>query len=174
VFLVRNLKLAAVGVLTIVLLGAMGLAQQSVTVTVSQALYLDCSASAAINYSVDQTDIEASQPITIGGWDCNVDALSAYSLSADMTVSAMGITGVDKADFSEDCDAALSTFNSTTGACGAGGNFGPITLATGDNTSGSLGDNPVGNVYVDLSSWDATAGGSASGTITYTVSDTTP
>jgi hypothetical protein len=64
----RHIKPVAVVLLALSLGWVGGLSQtsQTVTITVNQSLYLDCSASAAINYTVTQTDIEGTQPFDIG------------------------------------------------------------------------------------------------------------
>lgn len=156
------------------LLGFGGLSQQQITINVNQSLYLDCSEAANISYTVTQTDIQSAQPITVGTWSCNVDALTNYSLSAAMSLSTppTNVLGASANDFSETC--ATATGNGTP-MCGAGGTFGPITLGTGGNTAGSNGADFTGNVRVVLSDWDVPSPtGTVQGTVTYSVSDSTP
>jgi len=173
----RHIKPVAVVLLALSLGWVGGLSQtsQTVTITVNQSLYLDCSASAAINYTVTQTDIQGTQPFDIGNWGCNVDSLTAFTLSADMTMtSTADILNSSKDDFSETCT------NATGGgapSCGAGGTFGPITLGSGGNTAGTLGADFSGDVALNVSDWDVKSippSRSVSGTINYSVSDSTP
>jgi hypothetical protein len=175
----RHIKPVAVVLLALSLGWVGGLSQtsQTVTITVNQSLYLDCSASAAINYTVTQSDIEGSQPFNIGTWGCNVDSLTAFTLSADMTMtSTADILNSSKDDFSETCTSATGGGSPS---CGTGGTFGmsPITLGSGGNTAGSTGANFTGNVKLNVSDWDVKSippSRSVSGTISYSVSDSTP
>jgi hypothetical protein len=175
----RHIKPVAVVLLALSLGWVGGLSQtsQTVTITVNQSLYLDCSASAAITYTVTQSDIEGSQPFDIGNWGCNVDSLTAFTLSADMTMtSTADILNSSKDDFSETCTSATG---GGTPSCGAGGTFGlsPITLGSGGNTAGSLGADFSGDVRLNVSDWDVSPippSRSVSGTINYSVSDSTP
>ena len=173
----RYIKPVAVVLLALSLGWVGGLSQtsQTVTITVNQSLYLDCSASTNISYTVTQSDIEGTQPFNIGSWSCNVDALTAFTLSADMTMtSTADILNASADDFSETCTSATGGGSPV---CGAGGTFGPITLGTGGNTAGSLGADFSGDVALDVSDWDVKSippSRSVSGTISYSVSDSTP
>jgi hypothetical protein len=177
----RHIKPVAVVLLVLSLGWVGGLSQtsQTVTITVNQSLYLDCSASAAINYTVTQNDIERTQPFTIGTWGCNVDSLTAFTLSADMTMtSTADIDNASKEDFSETCDPTQLSGGGSP-SCGPGGTFGssPITLGSGGNTAGSGGANFRGDVKLNVSDWDVKSippSRSVSGTINYSVSDSTP
>lgn len=156
------------------LLGCGGLSQQQIQINVNQSLYLDCAGAANISYTVTQANIEAAQPITVGTWSCNIDALTNYSLSAAMSLSTppTNVVGASANDFSETCTSATGNGTPT---CGAGGTFGPITLGTGGNTAGSNGADFSGNVRVNLSDWDVPSPtGTVQGTVTYSVSDSTP
>lgn len=170
-------KPCAVVLLALLLGWSGGLSQtsQTVTINVNQSLYLDCSASAAINYTVTQTDIEGTQPFDIGNWSCNIDSLTNFTLSADMTMtSTVDILNSSADDFSEDCDTAAG---GGTPSCGAGGTFGPITLGSGGNSAGSLGADFSGDILLNVSDWDVKSippSRSVSGTINYSVSDSTP
>ncbi|MCS7197138.1 MAG: hypothetical protein NZ930_00365 [Candidatus Bipolaricaulota bacterium] len=156
---------------------ASGLSQtsQTVTVTVNQSLYLDCSAAVAINYTVTQTDIEGPQPFTIGTWGCNVDSLTNFELSANMTMtSTADIVNASADDFSATCTSASGGGSPS---CGPGGTFGPITLGSGGNTAGTPGADFSGNVRLNVSDWDVRAippSRSVSGVINYSVTDSTP
>jgi hypothetical protein len=175
----RHIKPVAVVLLALSLGWVGGLSQtsQTVTITVNQSLYLDCSASAAINYTVTQSDIEGTQPFTIGTWGCNVDSLTDFTLNANMVITTnTGISGASVDDFSETCTSATG---GGTPSCGAGGTFGlsPITLGSGGNTAGSLGADFSGDVRLNVSDWDVSPippSRSVSGTINYSVSDSTP
>jgi hypothetical protein len=175
----RHIKPVAVVLLALSLGWVGGLSQtsQTVTITVNQSLYLDCSASAAINYTVTQSNIEGAQPFNIGTWGCNVDSLTDFTFSADMTMtSTADILNSSKDDFSETCTNATG---GGTPSCGPGGTFGmsPITLGSGGNTAGSLGADFSGNVRLNVSDWDVSStppSRSVSGTINYSVSDSTP
>jgi hypothetical protein len=177
----RHIKPVAVVLLALSLGWVGGLSQtsQTVTITVNQSLYLDCSASAAINYTVTKNDIEGTQPFTIGTWSCNVDSLTAFTLSADMTMtSTADIDNASKDDFSETCDPTQLSGGGSP-ICGPGGTFGlsPITLGSGGNTAGSGGANFRGDVKLNVSDWDVKSippSRSVSGTINYSVSDFTP
>jgi hypothetical protein len=66
-----------------------------------------------------------------------------------------------------------------TPSCGPGGTFGssPITLGSGGNTAGSTGADFTGDVRLNVSDWDVKStppSRSVSGTINYSVSDSTP
>jgi hypothetical protein len=173
----RHIKPVAVLLLALSLGWVGGLSQtsQTVTITVNQSLYLDCSASANITYTVTQSDIEGSQPFTIGTWSCNVDSLTAFTLNANMVITTnTGISGASVDDFSETCTSATG---GGTPSCGPGGTFGPITLGSGGNTAGSLGADFSGDVRLNVSDWDVSPippSRSVSGTISYSVSDSTP
>ena len=173
----RHIKPVAVVLLALSLGWVGGLSQtsQTVTITVNQSLYLDCSASANITYTVTQNDIEGSQPFTIGTWSCNVDSLTAFTLNANMVITTnTGISGASVDDFSETCTSATG---GGTPSCGPGGTFGPITLGSGGNTAGSLGADFSGDVRLNVSDWDVSSippSRSVSGTISYSVSDSTP
>jgi hypothetical protein len=175
----RHIKPVAVVLLALSLGWVGGLSQtsQTVTINVNQSLYLDCSASAAINYTVTQSDIQGTQPFDIGTWGCNVDSLTAFTLSADMTMtSTADILNSSKGDFSETCTSATG---GGTPSCSTGGTFGasPITLGSGGNTAGTLGADFSGKVKLNVSGWDVKSippSRSVSGTINYSVSDSTP
>lgn len=173
----RSVRLCAIVLLVLSLgwFGGLSQTSQTVTINVTQSLYLDCSASAAITYTVTQTDIEGTQPFLIGSWSCNVDSLTNYTLSANMTMtSTADILNSSADDFSETCTTASG---GGTPSCGAGGTFGPITLGSGGNTAGSLGADFSGSVRLNVSDWDVTSippTRSVSGTINYSVSDSTP
>ncbi len=173
----RHIKPIATVLLVVSLGWVWGLSQtsQTVTINVNQSLYLDCSTSTAINYTVTQSDIEGAQPFTIGTWSCNVDSLTNFTLSANMTMtSTADIVGASADDFSETCTTASG---GGTPSCGAGGTFGPITLGSGGNTAGSLGADFSGDVRLNVSDWDVKSippTRSVSGTISYSVSDSTP
>jgi hypothetical protein len=177
----RHIKPVAVVLLALSLGWVGGLSQtsQTVTINVNQSLYLDCSASANITYTVTQSDIEGTQPFTIGTWSCNVDSLTAFTLSADMTMtSTADIDNASKDDFSETCD-PMQLSGGGSPSCGPGGTFGliPITLGSGGNTAGSTGANFGGDVKLNVSDWDVKStppSRSVSGTISYSVSDSTP
>ena len=175
----RHIRPVTVVLLALSLGWAGGLSQtsQTVTINVNQSLYLNCSASTAISYIVTQSDIEGTQPFTIGTWGCNVDSLTAFTLSADMTMtSTADILNSSADDFSETCTSATG---GGTPSCGAGGTFGlgPITLGSGGNTAGSQGADFSGEVRLNVSDWDVRSippSRSVSGTINYSVSDSTP
>jgi hypothetical protein len=174
---VRYIKSVAVVLLVLSLGWVWGLSQtsQTVQINVTQSLYLDCSASLPINYTVTQADIEGTQPFNIGTWSCNVDSLTSFTLSADMTMtSTADILNSSADDFSETC---TSAGGGGSPSCGAGGSFGPITLGTGGNTAGTSGANFSGNVRLNVSDWDVKSTPptrSVSGTINYSVADSTP
>jgi hypothetical protein len=173
----RHIKPVAVVLLALSLGWVGGLSQtsQTVTINVNQSLYLDCSASAAITHTVTQSNIEGAQPFTIGTWSCNVDSLTAFTLNANMVITTnTGISGASVDDFSETCTSATG---GGTPSCGPGGTFGPITLGSGGNTAGSLGADFSGDVRLNVSDWDVSPippSRSVSGTINYSVSDSTP
>lgn len=180
-------KMLAVLVLGVLLLGLGTLAQQSVTVTINQSLYLDCVPPiepGAITYTILQADIEATQPIDIGDWGCNVDAVTNYRLNSQFTsFSAPSIVNADTPDFTTDCD-TTDHF----GTCLANSSLtdtatDPATRrGTGFNTAGTDGADFAGDVLVNIGTgptgWDVQSsqlpGVTAMGVITYTVTDTTP
>jgi hypothetical protein len=177
----RHIKPVAVVLLALSLGWVGGLSQtsQTVTINVNQSLYLNCGSPPAntITYTVAQSDIEGSQPFTIGTWSCNVDSLTAFTLNANMVITTnTGISGASVDDFSETCTSATGGGSPS---CGPGGTFGlsPITLGSGGNTAGSLGADFSGDVRLNVSDWDVSStppSRSVSGTINYSVSDSTP
>jgi hypothetical protein len=177
----RHIKPVAVVLLALSLGWVGGLSQtsQTVTIIVDQSLFLDCSASRDFDYNVSRDDIEGPQPFTIGTWSCNVDSLTAFTLSADMTMtSTADIDNASKDDFSETCDPTQLSGGGSP-SCGPGGTFGssPITLGSGGNTAGSTGANFGGDVKLNVSDWDVKSTPPSRivrGTISYSVSDSTP
>jgi hypothetical protein len=177
------------------LVGAIGLylssglvAQQNVTITINQSLYLDCvppDQPGDITYTILQADIEAPQPIDIGDWGCNIDAVTAYRLNSQFTsFSAPYVDNADTPDFTADCDTADGDGSNS---CAANssltmGDVDPNTQrGTGFNTAGTDGADFGGNIYVDMgvgpAGWDVQSSQlpvTVTGTITYTVTDTTP
>lgn len=174
-----KLLVAALAVLP--LLGLGGLAQQNIIINVPQSLFLDCSAAAAITFSVTQTQIEAAQPFNIGTWGCNVDALTKYRLNATLATTTTNITNADPTDFSQTCTSATGgNPGANAPACDAtntslSGADPTTRRGTGGNTASTPGADFSGNVRLNVSDWDVgTLPGSYTGTITYTVTDTTP
>lgn len=179
-------KMLAVLVLGVLLLGLGTLAQQNVTVTINQSLYLDCVPPiepGAITYTILQAEIEGPQPFDIGDWGCNVDAVTNYRLNSQFTsFNAPFIVNADTSDFTTDCD-TTDDF----GTCVANSS---LTLAdtdpntrrgTGFNTAGTNGADFAGDVFVNIGTgpagWDVQSSQlpvTATGVITYTVTDTTP
>ncbi len=162
-------------------LGGLSQTTQNVNVTVNQSLFLDCSASATINFSVTQTQIEGSQPFTIGTWSCNVDALTKYRLNSTLTTTTTNITNADESDFSATCTSATGgNPGANAPACDTtntslSGTDPATRRGTGGNTASTTGADFSGNVRLNVSDWDVgTLPGSYQGTITYTVTDTTP
>jgi hypothetical protein len=174
----RHIKPVAVVLLALSLGWVGGLSQtsQTVTINVNQSLYLNCSESEDITHNVSRIDIEGPQPFTIGTWSCNVDSLTAFTLNANMVITTnTGISGASVDDFSETCTSATGGGSPS---CGPGGTFGlsPITLGSGGNTAGSLGADFSGDVRLNVSDWDVSStppSRSVSGTINYSVSDST-
>lgn len=174
-------KLLVLTVVGVSLLGLGGLADQNVTITVNQSLFLDCSASAAINFSVTQTQIEGAQPFNIGTWSCNVDALTKYRLNSTLATTTTNITNADPTDFSATCTSATGgNPGANAPACDATdtalSGVDPATRrGTGGNTASTMGADFSGAVRLNVSDWDVgTLPGSYTGVITYSVTDTTP
>jgi hypothetical protein len=175
------------------LVGAIGLslssglvAQQNVTIEIGQSLYLDCvppDQPGDIYYVITQADIEAPQPIDIGDWGCNVDAVTQYRLNSQFTsFSAPFVVNADTSDFTADCDSADDYGTCATYSSLTMGDVDPNTRrGTGYNTAGTDGADFAGNVYVNMgvgpAGWDVMSSQLpvyVTGTITYTVTDTTP
>ncbi len=180
-------------ILIVLLVGAMGLslssglvAQQNVTITIPQSLYLDCvppDQPGDITYTILQGDIEAPQPIDIGDWGCNVDAVTEYRLNSQFTsFSAPFVVNADTPDFTANCVSADDYGTCAPNSSLTLGDTDPNTRrGTGYNTAGTDGADFAGNVYVDMgvgpAGWDVQSSQlpvSVTGTITYTVTDTTP
>jgi len=180
-------------VVVALLVGAVGLslssglvAQQNVTIEIGQSLYLDCvppDQPGDIYYVITQADIEAPQPIDIGDWGCNVDAVTQYRLNSQFTsFSAPYVVNADTSDFTTDCvnddDFGTCAPNSSLTL----GDVDPNTRrGTGFNTAGTDGADFGGNVYVNMgvgpAGWDVQSSQLpvyVTGVITYTVTDTTP
>jgi hypothetical protein len=180
---VRHIKPVAVVLLALSLGWVGGLSQtsQTVTINVNQSLYLDCSASAAINYTVTQANIEGTQPFDIGNWSCNVDSLTDFELGSDFAITSnTGINGATKGDFYQTCDPSLTSGGGSPTCTTSSPTtpFGPITLGSGGNTAGTSGADFGGDVWLNVSGWDVESstlpGANVQGTITYSVTDTTP
>jgi hypothetical protein len=179
----RHIKPVAVVLLALSLGWVGGLSQTSsqttIIIIVDQSLHLVCVSppNNTITRTVAQSDIEGSQPFTIGTWSCNVDSLTAFTLNANMVITTnTGISGASVDDFSQTCTSATGGGSPS---CGPGGTFGlsPITLGSGGNTAGSLGADFSGDVRLNVSDWDVSStppSRSVSGTINYSVSDSTP
>lgn len=182
----RCYKLLAVLGLGVFLLSLGTLAQQNVTITITQSLYLDCvppGQPGDITYTILQSDIEATQPIDIGDWGCNVDAVTQYRLNSQFTsFNAPYIVNADTSDFTTDCDTADDF-----GTCAANSSLtdtdtDPATRrGTGYNTAGTDGADFGGDVFLNIGTgptgWDVQSSQlpvTATGVITYTVTDTTP
>ncbi len=175
------------------LVGALGLslssglvAQQNVTIEIGQSLYLDCvppDQPGDIYYVITQADIEAPQPIDIGDWGCNVDAVTQYRLNSQFTsFSAPFVVNADTSDFTADCVSADDYGTCAPNSSLTLGDVDPNTRrGTGFNTAGTDGADFRGNVYVNMgvgpAGWDVMSSALpvyVTGTITYTVTDTTP
>jgi hypothetical protein len=173
----RHIKPVAVVLLALSLGWVGGLSQtsQTVTINVNQSLYLDCSASADITYTVTQSDIEGSQPFTIGTWSCNVDSLTAFTLNANMVITTnTGISGANVDDFSETCTSATGGGSPS---CGPGGTFGPDHARQWGEYCGLLGRRFLRRCQTQrerLGCHSIPPSRSVSGTISYSVSDSTP
>jgi hypothetical protein len=180
-------------VVVALLVGAIGLslssglvAQQNVTITIGQSLYLDCvppDQPGNITYTITQTDIQAPQPIDIGDWGCNVDAVTAYRLNSQFTsFSAPNVVNADTSDFTTDCDSADDFGTCASNSSLTMGDVDPNTRrGTGFNTAGTNGADFSGDVFVNMgvgpAGWDVMSSAlpvTVTGTITYTVTDTTP
>ncbi len=179
--------------LVALLVGALGLslssglvAQQNVTIEIGQSLYLDCvppDQPGDIYYVISQSDIEAPQPIDIGDWGCNVDAVTQYRLNSQFTsFSAPYVVNADTSDFTADCDTADDYGTCAPNSSLTLGDTDPNTRrGTGYNTAGTDGADFFGNVYVNMgvgpTGWDVQSSQLpvyVTGIITYTVTDTTP
>jgi hypothetical protein len=180
-------------VVVALLVGAVGLslssglvAQQNVTITIGQSLYLDCvppDQPGNITYTITQTDIQAPQPIDIGDWGCNVDAVTAYRLNSQFTsFSAPNVVNADTSDFTTDCDSADDFGTCAPNSSLTLGDVDPNTRrGTGFNTAGTNGADFSGDIFVNMgvgpAGWDVMSSAlpvTVTGTITYTVTDTTP
>jgi hypothetical protein len=179
---VRYIKSVAVVLLVLSLGWVGGLSQtsQTVQINVTQSLYLDCSASANFTYTVTQADIEGAQPFDIGDWSCNVDSLTLFDLVSDFAITInTGINGASKDDFYQTCDSSLTSGGGSPSCTTSSPTtpFGPITLGSGGNTAGTLGADFGGDVWLSVSDWDVQSippTRSVIGTITYSVTDTSP
>lgn len=161
-------------------------AQQNVTIQIGQSLYLDCvppGQPGDITYVILQADIEAPQPINIGPWGCNVDAVTQYRLNSQFTsFSAPFVVNADTSDFTSDCVSADDFGTCALNSSLTMGDVDPNTRrGTGYNTAGTDGADFAGNVYVNMgvgpSGWDVMSSQlpvTVTGIITYTVTDTTP
>jgi hypothetical protein len=180
-------------VVVALLVGAIGLslssglvAQQNVKIEIRQSLYLDCvppDQPGNITYTITQTDIQAPQPIDIGDWGCNVDAVTAYRLNSQFTsFSAPNVVNADTSDFTTDCDSADDFGTCAPNSSLTLGDVDPNTRrGTGYNTAGTNGADFSGDVFVNMgvgpAGWDVMSSAlpvTVTGTITYTVTDTTP
>jgi hypothetical protein len=180
-------------VVVALLIGAIGLSlssglvaqqNQQVIITIEQSLYLACVPS-QITYTIDQPQkIEAPQPIDIGDWGCNVDAVTAYRLNSQFTsFSAPYVVNADTSDFTTDCDSADDFGTCAPNSSLTLGDVDPNTRrGTGYNTAGTDGADFGGDIFVNMgvgpSGWDVMSSAPlpviVTGTITYTVTDTTP
>jgi hypothetical protein len=180
-------------VVVALLVGAIGLslssglvAQQNVNIEIRQSLYLDCvppGQPGDIYRVITQTDIQAPQPIDIGDWGCNVDAVTAYRLNSQFTsFSAPNVVNADTSDFTTDCDSADDFGTCAPNSSLTLGDVDPNTRrGTGYNTAGTNGADFSGDIFVNMgvgpAGWDVMSSAlpvTVTGTITYTVTDTTP
>lgn len=178
----RLAKLLVVALVVSPILVFGGLAQQNVTIRFNEYLFLDCSDSPDIDYTLTQADFEKPQPFEIGTWHCNVDALSQYRLNSTMATTWQAY-GADIRDFYEVCNLADGDGGA---ACAPGTSLSPLETeeatrrGTGGNTAGTDGGDFRGTISVDISGWDipmnsvGPAGLIYQGVITYVVTDLTP
>jgi hypothetical protein len=178
-------------VVVALLIGAIGLSlssglvaqqDQQVIIRIVQSLYLACVPS-EITYTIDQAEEIEASPIDIGDWDCNVDAVTAYRLNSQFTsFSAPNVVNADTSDFTTDCDSADDFGTCAPNSSLTLGDFDPNTRrGTGYNTAGTDGADFGGDIFVNMgvgpAGWDVISSALpviVTGTITYTVTDTTP
>ena len=166
--------------LALLSVGTLAQTSQNVTISVPQSLFLDCTASAAINFTLAKAQIEGVQPFQIGTWSCNVDALTQYRLNSTLTTTTTNITNADPTDFSSACASATGgNPGANAPSCASGtslsGSDPTSRRGTGGNTASTTGADFSGTVSLNISDWDVgTLPGSYTGVITYTVTDTTP
>ncbi|MCI2429800.1 hypothetical protein LM604_03990 [Candidatus Acetothermia bacterium] len=184
--MIRYCKSLAILGFGVLLLGLGTLAQQNVTVTVNQSLYLDCvppDQPGDVTYTILQADIEATQPIDIGNWGCNVDAVTQYRLNSQFTsFSAPFIVNADTSDFTTNCNTTDHFGTCAPNSSLTLGDTDPnIRRGTGYNTAGTDGADFAGDIFVNIGTgptgWDVQSSQlpvTATGVITYTVTDTTP
>jgi hypothetical protein len=112
-----------------------------------------------------------------------VDAVTAYRLNSQFTsFSAPNVVNADTSDFTTDCDSADDFGTCASNSSLTLGDVDPNTRrGTGYNTAGTNGADFSGDVFVNMgvgpAGWDVMSSALpviVTGTITYTVTDTTP
>ncbi len=170
----KILVIIAVGV-PMVYLGGLAQRSQTITVGVEAALMMAC---APASFGPITFGLGNGHPPTynLGSWSCNIDALTTYMLNASfalISASPNPPSGVSANSFSQSCtsdEPGQGAFCLATAPV----NFGPITLAQGDNTAGTDGDDYSGAIFVNVTGWNFSPGEAVAGVIIYQVFDTKP
>ncbi len=151
-------------------LGFGGLAQQSITISVPQSLFLDCSTSLTLTLI---------QPIPqgalkVGSWSCNVDALTRYRLNSILVPLVPNSLHVG--DFAAICVSATGGGSPRCATSTALSGSDPDTRrGIGGNTAGTKGADFFGEIVLNVSEQNAAAlPASYIGVIIYSVTDLTP
>ncbi len=175
----KNLKVAIALTLMIAALPWGGLAQtsvsQNVTVTlvIPQPLFLR-SVIPSITVEITPLEIEGPQPFKIGDWHVNIDALTPYRLNSSIVTVDTNIFDAGPEDFFTDCDFA-DDFGVCTDKTSLSEPDPQNRRGFGENTAGLDGADFMGELFLDIRSWDVSQlPGFYIGVILFTTTDTTP
>ena len=170
-------SLAGIAMLLITVLPWGGLAQTSQNVTVTlvipQPLFLQA-VIPSITVEITPREIEGPQPFKIGDWHINIDALTPYRLNSSIVTVDTNIFDAGPEDFSTDCDFA-DDFGVCTDKTSLSEPDPQNRRGFGENTAGLDGADFMGEIFLDIRSWDvSTLPGFYIGVILFTTTDTTP
>jgi hypothetical protein len=146
---------------------------QVITLYIPRSLYFMVEP-AFITYEVTKIDIESPQPFVLSKWHVNIDALTEYRFYSVLITIDTNIFGADISDFSVDCDSS-DDWGTCTDETSLSGPDPRNRRGTGYNTAGTDGADFLGDIFLDLRSWDVDAlPGFYIGVLLYTIIDTTP
>ena len=173
----KVLKGCAAIVLIVALLAWGGSAQTSqnvrVTLVIPQPLFI-AAVIPSITLEITPLEIEGPQPFKIGDWHVNIDALTPYRLNSTLVTIDTNIFDAGPEDFLTDCD-----FSDDFGVCTDKTSLSEPDPQNrrgfGENTAGLDGADFMGEIFLDLRSWDVSQlPGFYIGVILFTTTDTTP
>jgi hypothetical protein len=166
-----------VALLLIALLTWGGSAQTSqnvlVTLVIPQPLFI-AAVIPSITVEITPLEIEGPQPFKIGDWHVNIDALTPYRLNSSIVTIDTNIFDAGPEDFLTDCDFA-DDFGQCTDKTSLSEPDPQNRRGFGENTAGLDGADFMGEIFLDIRSWDVSRlPAFYIGVILFTTTDTTP